>query len=65
MKLPTARKPFKKNDDGSWTCVAGTVVKGPLVRVSIKPGMTFAPGTWFAGIDIVTRLEAEQALDKD
>ena len=61
MKLPEIKKPFRKNADDSWTCMTGTVLAGPLVRVSIKPGMGFLPGQWFVGMDVAAHLEAEQA----
>ncbi len=64
MLLPQIPEPFRKNSDGSWTCQAVTVISGPLVRVSIKPSMTFKPGSFFAGVDIAAKLDAKLAQDE-
>jgi hypothetical protein len=52
-------KPFRKNSDGSWTCISTTVLHGQLVRVKIEPGMTFLPDSLFIGLDIAKMLDAE------
>jgi len=51
-------KSFRKNSDGSWTCVSKIRIAGPLARSFISPGITFRPGQLFLGIDVVATLEA-------
>ena len=50
-------KGFKRNSDGSWTCVADSTIQGPSGRIEVKPGNTFIPGAKFMGVDLATLLD--------
>lgn len=50
-------KGFRRNDDGSWTCVAKASYSGHDGTIQVTPGTTFAPGTTFLGVDLVGWLE--------
>jgi hypothetical protein len=54
--LPTY-KGFKRNSDGSWTCVADSTIQGPTGSIDVKPGNTFTPGAKFMGVDLATLLD--------
>jgi hypothetical protein len=48
---------FRRNADGSWTCVAPVSIDGPHCPIEIKPGSTFAPGTRVEGRDIAAWID--------
>jgi hypothetical protein len=50
-------KAFRRNPDGSWTCVALATLNGPNGRIQVTPGTTFAPGTTFMGVELVAWLD--------
>ncbi len=50
-------KGFRRNPDGSWTCVAESTIEGPNGRMPVTPGMTFARGLKFMGVDLAALLD--------
>ena len=48
---------FRRNADGSWTCVAPATLDGPNGRIQVTPGTTFARGTIFMGVDLAAWLD--------
>ena len=48
---------FRRNADGSWTCVAAATLEGPEGRIQVAPGATFYPGTRFMNVDLAQWLE--------
>ncbi len=48
---------FRKNSDGSWTCVKETMIFGYGGIINIEPGKTFKRGTIYWGIDMVAFLD--------
>ena len=52
-------KSFVREPDGVWVCVAPAELETVKGRVQVTPGMRFAPGTLFMGIDLVGMLEDE------
>lgn len=50
-------KGFRRNDDGSWTCVARVSYSGNDGTIQVMPGTTFTPGTSFLGVELVSWLE--------
>ena len=50
---------FKKNPNGSWTCIKPVTIKGPKGEIGIGVGMTFTRGVSFMGINLA------ELLDKD
>ena len=50
-------KGFRRNDDGSWTCVARASYSGNDGTIQVMPGTIFTPGTSFLGVDLVGWLE--------
>jgi len=58
--MENVRKSFRRNVDGSWTCVSPMTIGGPRSPISVTKGSTFAPGTEIEGVDIAAWIE-EQA----
>lgn len=54
---------FKKNPDGSWTCVTNTDIKKAGRIIRINPGMTFRKEYPQWGIDVVGLLEQTSAQE--
>jgi hypothetical protein len=50
---------FRRNSDGSWTCVEHATFEGPAGRMQVSPGTTFAPGTLFMNVDLAKWLDEE------
>jgi hypothetical protein len=50
---------FKRDPDGSWTCVAAAAVQLAEGRIEVTPGTRFAPGTQILGVEPATLLERE------
>jgi len=48
---------FRRNADGSWTCVAATTLNQPSGPVRFTEGATFRPGTMFMGIKVANFLD--------
>ena len=59
---------FRRDADGSWTCVTPTTFDGPNGRMQVAPGTRFTRGTSFMGIDLAKWLDersrAAPALDE-
>ena len=51
---------FRRNEDGSWTCVTAVTFDGPGGRIQVAAGATFQPGTSFMGLDIAHFLDAQR-----
>jgi hypothetical protein len=54
---------FRRNRDGSWTCVAPVSFEGPIGRIRLSPGSSFAKGALFKGVDIAAFLSVQAALE--
>ena len=54
---------FRRDTDGSWTCVAPTTFDGPNGRMQVAPGTCFMPGTSFMGIDLARWLDERARTD--
>ena len=52
---------FRRNDDGSWTCLAPATLLHPKGRIQVAEGSRFYPGTEFMGVDLVAWLEAQES----
>lgn len=52
---------FKKNPDGTWTCIQQIAIKTPTGEVKIGPGTTFRKGVLFMGIDLAKLLDEKCA----
>ena len=48
---------FRRNADGSWTCVSRAAYSGTDGNILVTPGTTFSPGTRILGVDLVAWLE--------
>ena len=48
---------FRRNADGSWTCMQAATLDAPGGRIQVTPGSTFYPGTQFMNLDIARWLE--------
>ncbi len=55
--MTAMHKGFKRNPDGSWTCVAESTIEGPNGRMKVTPGTTFAPGLKLMGVDLAALLD--------
>ena len=50
---------FRREQDGSWTCIAPATLSGPAGRRNqVAPGSRFGRGTGFMGVDLAEWLEA-------
>ncbi|HZQ71656.1 MAG TPA: hypothetical protein VFB08_01970 [Burkholderiales bacterium] len=50
---------FRRNRDGSWTCVAPVSFDGPIGRIRLSPGASFARGAVYKGVDIAAFLNVQ------
>jgi hypothetical protein len=55
--MPATYKGFKRNHDGSWTCVAESTIQRHGGRIQVMPGSTFLPGVKFMGVDLADLLD--------
>src|SRR5438094_863825 len=55
--MPATYKGFKRNHDGSWTCVAESTIQRHRGRIQVMPGSTFLPGVKFMGVDLADLLD--------
>jgi diguanylate cyclase (GGDEF)-like protein len=55
--IPATYKGFKRNHDGSWTCVAESTIQRHSGRIQVMPGSTFLPGVKFMGVDLADLLD--------
>ena len=53
---------FRRNADGSWTCVAPATIEHPKGRIQVSPGTTLKRGREFMGVDLAAWLD-EHARD--
>ena len=49
---------FRRNTDGSWTCIAPVTLEGPQGRIQVVEGASFRRGSSFMGVDIARFLDA-------
>ena len=52
---------FRRNADGSWTCVAPATLEAAEGRIQVTPGSIFLPGTRFMNVDLAQWLERASA----
>lgn len=52
-------KHFRKNADGSWTCMSHATLTCPNGRIQVTEGSRFYPGTQFMGFDVARWLDEE------
>ena len=52
---------FKKNPDGSWTCIKNTDIKNPYGIIRVNPGMTFRKTKPHWGIDVAELLDQAES----
>ena len=50
-------KAFRRNADGSWTCIQDATFQGPDRQIRVAIGMIFRPGEAFMTVDIAKWLE--------
>ena len=50
---------FRRNPDGSWTCIEPATFDGPGGRIQVTPGSTFAPGPKFMNVDLAAWLDEQ------
>jgi len=50
-------KAFRRNADGSWTCVTAATYEGTHGRIQVTPGSTFTRGTTFMNVDLARMLD--------
>jgi diguanylate cyclase (GGDEF)-like protein len=55
--MPVTYKGFKRNHDGSWTCVAESTIQRRSGGIQVMPGSTFPPGVKFMGVDLADLLD--------
>jgi hypothetical protein len=48
---------FRRNPDGSWTCVEPATFEGPNGPIRVPEGRTFAIGSRFMGTDLAAWLD--------
>jgi len=51
---------FRRNRDGSWTCVAPVSFDGPIGRIKLSPGNSFVKGALYKGVDIAAFLNVQE-----
>ena len=54
---------FRRNPDGSWSCLAPVTIEGPNCAIHIEPGSTFSPGTRVEGLDVAAWIEERASRD--
>ena len=52
---------FRRNADGSWTCIAPATLAHPFGRMQVATGTRFFPGTVFMGVDVAAWLDGQAA----
>lgn len=57
-------KAFKRNDDGSWTCVRPVTLDGPNGRMQVSEGTTYRRGALFMGVELAKWLDQTFGLDQ-
>jgi len=51
------RRAFRRDPDGSWTCVRAIRIEHPVGRIEVTPGTRLARHTRFMGVDLAAWLE--------
>lgn len=54
-------KEFRRNPDGSWTCIKNSDIKSAYGIYRVSPGMTFKKKQSIWGIDVVELLDQTNA----
>jgi hypothetical protein len=57
MNTADLRRAFRRNTDGSWTCVQAIRIDHPRGRIEVTPGTRVARQTRFMGVDLAAWLE--------
>ena len=52
---------FRRNANGSWTCVKPVTIKGQYAQARLTPGTTVSKGASFAGVNLVAMLDTQCA----
>jgi len=52
---------FRKQPDGTWSCIEPTQLAGPSGNLAILPGEPFRRGALFMGVNIAAELDAAAA----
>lgn len=52
---------FRKNPDGSWSCVKPVSIEGPGGSVGLGPGASFTRGAAFMGLNLAAMLDEAEA----
>ncbi len=55
---------FRKNSDGSWTCIKPTMIFGYGGIIHIESGMTFERGVKYWGVDMVAFFDENITVEK-
>jgi hypothetical protein len=57
MNAEELRKAFRRNPDGSWTCVRAIRIEHPVGRIEVVEGTRLVRNTRFMGVDLAAWLE--------
>lgn len=50
-------KSFRREIDGTWTCIEPATLDGPRGRIQVTAGSKFARGAEFMGVDLAKWLD--------
>lgn len=64
LKVKHLGRAFRRNADGSWTCVQGTTFDGPNGRMQVPEGSTYRRGMIFMGVELAKWLDEQFGLDE-
>lgn len=56
---------FRKNPDGSWTCLSHATLNCPKGRIQVTEGSRFYSGTKFMGFDLAKWLDEQLGSHAD
>ena len=48
---------FRRNPDGSWTCLEAVTLDGPNGRIQVPQDRVFIPGKRYMGVDLALWLD--------
>lgn len=57
MNTDDLRRAFRRNTDGSWTCLQAIRIDHPRGRIEVTPGTRLPRNTRFMGADLAAWLE--------
>ena len=57
MNTEELRKAFRRNPDGSWSCVRPIRIEHPNGRIEVVEGTRLVRNTRFMGVDLAAWLE--------